>query len=118
MNMENEISTLLKNMLEPYQRKLDQASKKMDTLAVRLDPMLDRPMDDNTPKYCCGDALEEIKCAIDETSLQITYAKQIVGAFLAAWEYELREGDEYDDVRTHFIHGYMDAINKVEKVGK
>ena len=106
----DEMEQLLCVYVTPLQMKLDKASKLIDKLGVRLDPMLDKPMDDGNPKYACGDALEEVKQVVDYAYREIYDLKRHVLACSAAWgAYPDEDDDKY---RTGCYYGFLKAMER------
>lgn len=93
--------------LDCYIAKLVRAGEKMVELGVRLDPLLDKPYNDDNPKYACGDAMEEVKGVLDDTATRLVYIKRIIVAKVASWERYPRIED--DSERDAFVSGYMAA---------
>lgn len=105
--MTGDIENVFANSLDCYIKKLVLAGEKMVNLGVRLDPLLDKPYNDDNPKYACGDAMEEVKCLLNDTAEQLVYIKHIIVAKVASWErYPMFEDFPERDA---FVSGYMEA---------
>lgn len=113
MNMVEHVEYVLGNSLEPYKTKMEQATVKIERLLEVLDPMLDKPFNENNPHVVCGDVLEQIKETVSDTANQIEYVMNVLMATVSAWYYA--PNDESFGIRLGFIQGYMKAINKNEK---
>lgn len=108
--------------IEPYRRKLQQASAKLGALLKVLenDSRLADPLDKNNPHYVCGDFLEELNELLSETDERLDYAHIVATATLKAWEDHWEDFCVYDEdgnvfdvaayQREAFIQGYLASV--------
>ena len=110
--------------IEPYRKKLQQASAKLGALLKVLenDSRLADPLDKNNPHYVCGDFLEELDELLSETDGQLDYAHIVTTATLKAWENHWEDFCVYDEdgnvldvaayQREAFIQGYLTVLRE------
>lgn len=100
---------IMVNSVDPYVKKLEQCSEMIGRLENVVDKGLDKPMDANRPKYVAGDCMNDIRCIVDDTKMQLEYVRRIVRAYSAAWDYWGDATEEAHDARRHYVRGFMDA---------
>lgn len=101
----------------PNKKKVEKMIENIQKLMPIIDSVLDKPVDENNPHFCCGDLLENVIDSLSSLVGELDHYEKIFKAKAAAWdkfpeeEYESEdEGNEQDSYRRGFIYGFMDAL--------
>lgn len=101
----------------PNKKKVEKMIADIDKLMPIIDSVLDKPVDENNPHFCCGDLLENLKDALSDLTGEFDHYEKIFKAKAAAWdkfpEEEYEDEDErnaQDYCRRGYMNGFMDAL--------
>lgn len=101
----------------PNKKKVEKMIENIQKLMPIIDSVLDKPVDENNPHFCCGDLLENISGALSDLTGAFDHYEKIFKAKAAAWERfpeeEYADEDErnaQDSCRVGYMKGYMDAL--------
>ena len=102
----------------PNKKKVEKMIENIQKIMPIIDSVLDKPVDENNPHFCCGDLLEKISGALSDLAGEFDHYEKIFKAKAAAWnrfpEQEYADEDErnaQDSHRRGFMYGFMDALN-------
>lgn len=102
-------------------KKVEKMIADIGKLMPIIDSVLDKPVFENNPNFCCGDLLENLKDALSDLTSEMDYYEKMFRAKAAAWdrfpEEEYADEDErnaQDSCRRGFIYGFLDALDNKE----
>ena len=99
----------------PNKRKVEKMIENIQKLMPIIDSVLDKPVDENNPHFCCGDLLENVSDSLDSLVGEFDHYEKIFKAKAAAWDrFPDEDGDEderisQNDHRRVYMQGYVDA---------
>ena len=113
------------NLLHGRTRNLKAYKEELDKMLKTLDDVMDKPLSEDNPKYCCGDSLEKIRDFMESIKIDLDGYRDVLYAKALSFEaypdcYFITndDGERHDiseDERNAFVNGFLKAVDYCER---